>query len=135
MNTTNNNTTPHFLKKCILTIPRKSRFVNQQEMGNSPLPRGFFCARAKGVRGMYFNKLNEKKSLCVLRALARNTLNKWGAWGANTNPQNNTTTIQTTNYVYCTQQCNTPFFAKHLLSNGRNSPLPRGFFLSAREGG
>ena len=89
MNTTNNNTTPHFLKKCILTIPRKSRFVNQQEMGNSPLPRGFFCARAKGVRGMYFNKLNEKKSLCVLRALARNTLNKWGAWGASINPKNN----------------------------------------------
>ena len=60
---------------------------------------------------------------------------QWGAWGTTTNPKTNTTSKHPTNYVYCKKQCNTPFFAKLFLSNGRNSPLPRWLFLRVSEGG
>ena len=50
------NVTPHFSKKRNTAIRRKSPYQQHRQMSNSPLPRGFLCALAKGVRGMSFSK-------------------------------------------------------------------------------
>ena len=85
MNNNIHNVTPHFPQNISFSM-----------LGIPPCRVGFFCARAKGVRGMSAPKIatsHPKKSYNLMNP-TNLSLDKhlWGAWGVAATSKNNTTT-------------------------------------------
>ena len=79
------NVTPHFSKNISFSM-----------VGIPPCRVGFFCARAKGVRGMSAPKIatshNQKSYNVMYPANLSSDKHLWGAWGVAATSRNRITT-------------------------------------------
>ena len=90
------NATPHFSKNATLLSPEILPHITVTKWAIPPCRVGFFCARAKGVRGMSAPKIatshNQKSYNVMYPANLSSDKHLWGAWGVAATSRNSITT-------------------------------------------